>query len=169
MPSVNQYCQVSTQEKMRMELEETRLAFQNLLRSLSESDLHRRVPNLQLFYPKMKIGLLLLHVSWYPKFFPRYVTCVRKGKGFANFPKLIFKLMDLIVPRVMTFKDTRESVAQQYDAAHKIALEALEIVEEHEWDMGAKFHGEYKTLRKIFHFHAEHFAEHAADIKRALG
>ncbi|MEW6738004.1 MAG: hypothetical protein AB1489_42395, partial [Acidobacteriota bacterium] len=166
--NVNESKNVTTRESFRTELEAIYCDYYRLLNSFCDRDWHFLVPHPRRFFPKVKVGALMLHISVHPKLIPEFVDGVRKGKGFANYPKFAFSLLEFFVPRLTVFKDTRASVAEKYDQAHQLASEVLDSIEEHEWNMGANFLGDYWTLRKVFHFHREHFDDHASQIRRAL-
>jgi len=153
---------------VREELESTRSEFHALLNSIPEQYWMKKSYHPNPLFASMSIGQALLHVSWYPKFIPRFVEGARKGEGFGNLPKFIFALATIIVPRVVSFKDTPEAVRNKYDQSHAIAISTLDTIQEDEWDKGAKFHNEYRTIRRVFQYHTEHFEEHAAEIREAL-
>lgn len=158
----------SVRESVHKELESTRSAFHALLNSIPEQYWTKKSYHPNPLFASMSIGQAMLHVSWYPKFIPRFVEAARKGKGFGNLPKFIFALATIIVPRVVSFKETRETVRHKYDQSHAIAISILDTIQEDEWNKGAKFHNEYRTILRVFKYHTEHFEEHAAEIREAL-
>jgi hypothetical protein len=158
----------SVRESVRQELESTRSAFHALLNSVPDEDWMRKSYHPNPLFASMSIGQAMLHVTWYPKYIPRFVEAARAGKGFGNLPKFIFALATIIIPRVVSFKETREGVRQKYDQSHAIAISVLDTIREDEWDKGAKFHNEYRTILRVFKYHVEHFQEHAAEIQEAL-
>jgi hypothetical protein len=153
---------------VREELEATRSAFHSLLDSIPEEYWVRKAYHPNPLFASMSIGQAMLHISWYPKFIPRFVEGARQGKGFGNLPKFFFALATIVIPRVVSFKETREGVRLKYDQSHAIAISTLDTIQDDEWDKGAKFHNEYRTIRRIFKYHIEHFEEHAAEIRAAL-
>lgn len=155
-------------ESVREELESTRNAFHALLDAIPDECWLKKSYHPNPLFASMSIGQAMLHVSWYPKFIPRFVEGARQGKGFGNLPKFIFALMTMIVPRVVSFKETREGVRLKYDQSHAIAVSVLDTIQDDEWDKGAKFNNEYRTIRRVFKYHTEHFEEHALEIREAL-
>lgn len=156
-------------ENFRAEWEETQRSFHELLNSLTDADLHKRMVFLNRpLYPRMKVGLMMLHLSFYPSIVPRFVESVRNGTGVANLPKSFFKAMEYVVPRFMSFKGTRELIAQKYDEGHQLAIATLETIRDDEWDQGVRIHSEYQTMRHIFQYHPDHFREHGPEVKQTL-
>lgn len=158
----------SISESVREELESTRKAFHSLLDSIPEEYWMKKSFHPNPLFASMSIGLAMLHVTWYPKSIPRFVEGARASKGFGNIPKFIFALATIIIPRMVKFRETRDSVRLKYDQSHEIAISTLNAIKADEWDKGAKFHNEYRTIRRIFGYHTEHFEEHAAEVREAL-
>ncbi len=74
----------------------------------------------------------------------------------------------LIVP--LSYRSaTRASLASDYEQAHAALLKVLRELPEEAWSRGAHFPRQYRTVEQMAHRPTEHFAEHAAHLRRVLG
>ena len=150
-------------EAVRAELEATRTAFHDLLKSLSPEDWKRKSGN-----SAWTVGQLMWHIPWATGYLPRVVAACRKGKGF-NPPAWLMDPVNVLVTRLGSRGATPESVAAKYDATHATLIACLEGVKDSEWQLSVRSFGDRYTIESAFHGVAEHFREHEADIRKGLG
>jgi len=153
---------------LHAELEATRQAFHILLDSLAPADWTR--PSLN---PAWTIGEVLWHITGYLFMIPQQLMWLQTG----TFPdQSQWSADDLNRGNVKQTRagaqaQTLGTIAQAYEEGHARTLAALRSVCDDEWpigvrmvDMGSTFTGEYRTIERLFRYHARHFAEHAAQI-----
>lgn len=150
-------------EAVRAELEATRTAFHDLLKSLSPEDWKKKSGN-----PAWSVGQLMWHIPWATGYVPRVVNACRQGKGF-NPPAWLMDPVNVLITRVGSRGATSKSVAAKYDAVHAAIIACLEGVQDGEWQMSVRSFGERYTVESAFHGAAGHFREHEADIRKGLG
>jgi hypothetical protein len=155
---------VPDKERIRADLEATRKAYHELLKSLSSEDWNKKTPN-----ESWRVGQLMWHVAWGLGFFPRGVERCRKGDGFRP-PGWIVNTANMLLTRINSRGATKEGVARTYDANHAALLECLAGVQDDEWPKGAVSpFGQYLTVEEIFSVPWQHLEEHGKDIRAGLG
>ncbi|TET99610.1 MAG: DinB family protein [Dehalococcoidia bacterium] len=150
-------------EAIRAEVQTTRAAYHELLRSLSPDDWNKKSAN-----PAWSVGQLMWHVAWGDSYALRGVADCKRGRGF-NPPQFITNTVNMLITRWGARRATPQSVAEKYDAAHTAILAALDEVQDDEWDKGAKMFGEFETVESVLRSPVSHFKEHKADILKGLG
>lgn len=149
------------------ELENVKSEFLQLLAAIPDKDWNRRLPG-ERWTAKQE----LRHVAQALSVLPADMRRAATGHGgwlLANTP---VRLRDwangyLIIP-LISRKETRASIAAEYEQAHAALLDLLAPLPGETWSKGAKF-GEYRTVEQIAHHPAEHFAEHKVHLRRVLG
>ncbi len=150
------------QDTIRAELAESRQRFHVLLDSLSDADLQRKSTN-----PAWTNGEMLAHIIYWLGYTPRAVKYVRRHRGIRHLPPFLFDWLNIRLTRYAARNMTRQALAERYERAYEATLHVLESVQPHEWTQGAYFIGnEYRTIEIIIRSHAQHFTEHAAQIRR---
>jgi hypothetical protein len=156
---------VPDREAIRSELEATRIAFQEVVGELAESEWRRKSAT-----TAWTIGELLMHLTQSLETVPDQVESARKGKDFMNLPLFIFNPIKVLVVRLMARKETLRSIGARYNAAHEAALKVLDGVQDDEWKQGANCFGEgYWTIEFMFHEPTVHLQEHAEHVRQSLG
>lgn len=151
-------------EAIRAELAATRTAFHDLVDTLSPEDWGRSTNN-----PAWTVGHLLDHLVSSLELLPREVAHARQGKGMYNLPPFLRDRLSAWLTRWSARRESLSTVAQRYDQAYAAALQALDQVQDDEWQRGAQFWGEgFLDIEGLFRAQARHFAEHSADIAAAL-
>ena len=153
---------VPDREAVRAELEATRTAFHELLKSLSPEDWKRKSGN-----RAWTVKQLLWHIPWATGYVPRVVNDCRQGKGF-NPPAWLMDPVNVLITRIGSRGATPQSVADKYAAGHAALISCLEGVRDDEWQKGVTTYGNYNTIASNFHNVTEHFKEHEADILKGL-
>ncbi len=150
-----------SKDAIKQEMEATRAAFHELVASLSADDFKKKGGT-------WSNGQLLWHVAWGAEFVPDGVRRCRTGKNLP-LPRGLFDVLNPWVTRWGSRGATPESVTKKLDAALDKALEVLATVKDDEWTKGAKIAGTDETVEHVLHQPTVHFAEHKADILKALG
>ena len=145
---------------LRAELERTRREFHDLLASTPECEWKQERGN-----ESWNVGQLLYHIAYTVGFTADGVQRSRQGKGF-NPPSFLTNLLNEWSTKWGARTATRESIGRRYDDAHAKIVAALDTVKEDEWQKGATFFGRFLTVEGQFCSVAEHFKEHAPQIRR---
>ncbi len=152
---------------MEGELEGVRLEFLRLLHEISDSDWDRRLPG-EGWTARQEMA----HVTQVLQLMPGGIRRAATGRRYSVLsvvPEPLRRWANgyFIVP--LTYRSaTRASLATAYDQAHATLLEVLRELPEEAWSRGAYFPREYRTVEQMAHRPAEHFAEHAAHLRRVL-
>ena len=156
---------IADREAIRAELEATRRAYQELVKSISPDEWRKKSAN-----PGWRVGQILWHLAWGAGYFPRGVEECRKGKA-RNPPTWIMNPMNKLITRIGSRGATPQRVLEKYDASHVRILACLDGVQDAEWNKGVKplgAFGVYKTVESVLHSVTLHFKEHEADILKGL-
>jgi DinB superfamily len=156
---------IPDREAIRAELEATRLAYHDLVKSISPDEWKTKSAN-----PSWRVGQILWHLAWGAGYFPRGVEECRNGKD-RNPPTWIMNPMNKLITRIGSRGATPQSVLSKYDANHARILACLDGVQDDEWNKGVKplgAFGVYKTIESVFHSVSMHFREHEADTLQGL-
>jgi hypothetical protein len=150
-------------EAIRAELEAMKIAYHELLDSLSAEDWKQKTAN-----PSWNVRQLMWHIAWGNSFTMQGVDQCRKGNGF-NPPMAIVNPLNALWTRINSRSATPESVAKTYDDVHAKILACLDTVQDDEWQQGTRSFGNDMTIESCFHEAKSHFGEHSADILKGLG
>jgi DinB superfamily len=156
---------IPDRDAIRAELEATRLAYHNLVKSIPPDEWKMKSAN-----PGWRVGQVLWHLAWGAGYFPRGVDECRKGKD-RNPPTWIMNPMNKLITRIGSRGATPTSVLDKYDVNHARILACLDGVQDDEWNKGVKplgAFGAYKTIESVFHSVSTHFREHETDIRQGL-
>jgi hypothetical protein len=153
-------------EAIRKELETTKARFHQLLQSIPEGDLTRKSTN-----PAWTVAQVLYHMSVALRFLPSDIALIRRSGRMPKPPAFVFHTFNVWLARWGARKASHDSLAAQYDQAHARTVEALESIEEDEWQKGADYPGwdpmleGHVTIEELFHYPTRHFEAHAQEIR----
>ncbi|MDQ2691733.1 MAG: DinB family protein [Chloroflexota bacterium] len=165
---------MTIKDELRAELIETRQAYHELLAQIPDEAFSRRSDN-----PAWTIGEVLFHMSLAPRF---VVTDLRfiisrpwLGKAFAALvPIALFNRLNEFLTRFGSRNLNRTFLAEQYDRAHKRALESLEALQEADFGKSVRYPGYdarlsgQVTVERLYRYLKLHFEAHAAQIRERL-
>ena len=126
--------QADQHEQIRSKLEDTRRAFHSLLDQLTIEDLNK--PSLN---PIWSIKEVLYHMSFAPQNLPLDVWMIRHLNWVPKIPAGPFNRLNTYLTRQGGRNATRETIAAAYDGAHQRTLNALETVQDDEWQKGVNY------------------------------
>ena len=158
----------SPREALREELEATRQAYHELLASIPDDAWNRPTAN-----PKWNVRQMMFHITMAPRFLPADIAMLRRGRT-PTVPSWLFNLVNEALTGFAGKRQTRASLAAEYDKRHAIVMKLLDAIRPHEWSLSAKYPNINRNLRgtqsiaSMFHYLTVHFEEHAADVRRAL-
>jgi hypothetical protein len=82
-----------------------------------------------------------------------------------NIPKWLADPASYWYIRLIARNSTPQSIRRRYDAAMDAVLEALAMVPDSDWELGADFYGEgFHTVADLFRAPAKHLAEHTTGM-----
>lgn len=146
-------------ESIRQGLEATRAAYHELLASLSADDWRSKSGN-----PHLTVKQLMWHIAWAMGWISRSVDAVKRGRGLGV-PRFLIDPGRLLAMRWLARGATPEAAARAYDAGHTALLQRLDALRDEDWARSARRFGEVRSVEWYFRHVAEHFAEHAADVR----
>lgn len=149
-------------DAIRSELEATRAAYHELLRSLSNDDWSKQSGN-----PEMTVKELMWHVAWATSWMASSVDAVKSGKS-TRIPSFLVEPGRKLAMRWLARSATPERAAQKYDEAHATLLSKLDSVRDDDWSREATRFGEVRSVGWYFGHVREHFNEHARDVRAVL-
>ena len=161
-------------DRLRREIEDTRLAFHRLLDSLPDEAFSLPSGN-----PAWTIGQVLYHMSLAPRFMVLDVQMVGGQRWLYRivpriFPKRLFDWLNARLTRLGAGSPSRQFLAAEYDRANATILKVLESLSAEElsrhmpypdWD--PLLTGEV-SMEYLFGYVKRHFDSHAAQIRQAL-
>ena len=156
-------------EEIRAELEATRSSFHDLLNSLSDADWQKPSGN-----PAWTTGQLMYHMTFAPRMVPSDVRLIRRMGWTPKPPAFLFNGLNILLTRWGARKHTPQSLGGAYDAAHQVALDLLDTIQDDEWDKGMEYPGwdplldGYVTIERLFHYLSLHFEVHAEQVREGL-
>jgi hypothetical protein len=165
---------MTPREELRREIEETQVAFQQLLDSIPEAAFGLPSDN-----PAWTVGEVLYHMSVAPRFVGLDVKMIVRQnwvyRGVAVVvPRALFDWLNKKLTRFGARKLSREFLALEYDKAHQSALRALDAVSDPDFekqlyypDWDPLLSGEV-TLERLFHYVKAHFDSHAGRIRQIV-
>lgn len=158
----------TTGETLRQELKETRLAYHALLAAIPDSAWDNPTPN-----PAWNVRQMMFHITLALRFLPGDIALLRRGHSL-KVPPWLFNRVNEWYTGWAGNRQTRSSLAAEYDRHHESALALLDTIEPDEWMLA----GEYpdinqnlqgtQTIADMFHYLTVHFEEHAADVRQSL-
>jgi hypothetical protein len=147
-------------EALREELERTRTLFFDLASQTNGSNWNNQSGN-----PAWTVGNVMGHIVMVFGAIPMKMERLRKGKGIPGLPKFLFDPLNSVSTRMATRKYNPDNIRTAYDEAHQKALATLEGIQDHEWELAARFFGEHQDTAELFHYHAKHVREHEPDVR----
>jgi hypothetical protein len=150
-------------ETLRAELEATRIAYHQLLETLTDEDWERQSGN-----TRLTVGELMSHLAVDVGFMTRMVEWAIAGRS-VDPPRWLFAWLNPIRARWGARRATRHTVGAAYDRGHAALCAVLDRIQDDEWEKAAVFLGRYTTVAGVFRLPDKHFEQHAADIERGLG
>lgn len=158
----------STRETLRRELEATRLAYHELLADIPEAAWDRPTAN-----PAWTVRQMMFHMTLALRFLPADIALMRGGR-VPPIPTWLFNRANEWFTRLAAKRQTRASLAAEYDKRHESIMALLQTIEPHEWtvavqypDINRNLQG-MRTIADMFRYITVHFNEHAADVRPAL-
>jgi hypothetical protein len=149
---------------IKAQIEKTRASFHALVASLSDVDLERKHRG-----SPWTVGSLLTHCVSAMEIVPRELECVRKGRNFYALPHWLFNPIRLWQARFSAVGQSPGKLIERYNTACALALQALDTVQDDEWQKSARFYDEgVWTIHRIFELQPQHLAEHADEIRAIL-
>ena len=150
------------------ELEAVRLAFLRLLREIPEGDWDRPLPGggwtakQQMVHMTQVVGVLPAGIERAVKGGRRSMLAfVPEGlRGWVN--------GHILIP-LLARHATPQSVAEDYEKAHATLVRLLEGLPGEAWSKGTSYPRKYRTVEQMAHRPAEHFEQHAVELRRILG
>ena len=151
-------------QTIRSEFETSHANFLRLLETLSETDWKRKSAN-----RAWDVGELMGHMTQYLDVaLPMLVQNARKGKAM-RLPKALANRINVMMARSYARKLSRQTIAQRYETAQRAALALLDGVKDEEWGLSTCFpDGERITIEGLFRRPAQHFEEHAQQVRLGL-
>ena len=117
-------------------LETTRLAYHELLASLSPDDWARKSAN-----PELTVKELMWHMAWAMGWMARSIDSVKRGKSL-HLPSFLVDPGRKLAMRWLARRATPETAAQRYDEGHAALLSRLDATLDHEWRLQASRFGD---------------------------
>jgi hypothetical protein len=158
---------------IRTQLDETRAAFHTLLDEIPADAWERPSRN-----PAWNIREMAYHITIAVNLLPQDIKMIRRGGLLARLtkiPPVLFNWLNERLTRRAARRQTKEAIAQRYDAAHESVLQLLATIGEDEWEKTAVYPnlneympGGEHTLAMMFDYLTLHFQEHARDIRANL-
>lgn len=162
---------MSIRDNLRIEIEETRRSFHQLLERIPDEALGLPSGN-----PAWTIGEELYHMSIAPRMLGTDVKMILNQNWFyrlipAIIPKSLFDWLNKNLTKFGARNLTREFIAAEYDKAHSATLKSLDEINEEDFmkklnypDWDPLLSGEV-TLERLFHYVKLHFEVHAVQIR----
>jgi hypothetical protein len=148
------------------ELESVKNEFLQLLAAIPEEEWGRRMPG-EHWTAKQELA----HIAQALQTIPGSILRATTGHGGAlmAFTPVALRIWanGYIVIPVASRKETRASIAAEYEKAHTALVDLLATLPEEAWSKGTRY-GEYMTVEQMAHRPMEHLAEHAAHLRRML-
>lgn len=165
---------MSLKDELRLEMEQTRRDFHHLLDSVPEALYTCPSDN-----PAWTIREVLFHISLVPRFLSidlqRMIVQAWLARllGFI-FPRSAFDRLNEYLTRRWARNASRETLALEYDKAHRHALRVLDRISESDFQRTLKYPsydpllGEMVTVEGLFRYIKTHFDAHAEQITLLL-
>lgn len=155
-------------ESIREELEILRLRFFQLLREIPDENWNIHPPG-----EDWTIKQEMFHIVQVVNLLPKGIKNASEGgkrSMLAIVPTNLRSWVNghIVIP--FTARNaTRQSVAEEYDKAHKALLDTLEKIPEEAWSKGIPYPKKYRTIEQMAHRPLEHFEEHLKHLQNVLG
>lgn len=154
---------------LRQELEAGRAAYHALLAAIPDDAWERPSAN-----PAWNVRQMMFHSSMALRFLPLDVRAIRQGRAIKP-PMALFHFVNKWFTRLAAWRQTRASLAAEYDRQHAKILALLETLSPDDLALGAAYPpvddsltGGWRTIADMIRYAAQHGAQHAADVRAAL-
>ena len=149
---------------LRLRLEQSKAAFQQLLGSLSDKDLRINRGS------GWSVGEVATHVVGSMEDAPALISALRRENNRLNLPPRVSEPLK----RVFTWSTARgatvEGLSGRFDFACRRVMDLIDTIAPGEWERGGHAYGEgYWTVEHAFLCRAEHIEEHIRQIKTLVG
>ena len=157
------------QQELRAELEQTRRDFHQLLSQIPADKLDAPSTN-----PAWTIREVLYHMSLAPRNLPADVRMIRHLKRVPRIPAGPFNRLNTYLTRRGARNLDKSALADRYDQAHQRTMQALDSIQEEEWDFGVQYPdwdpmlSGFVTIERLFHYIRQHYIAHAEEVLDAL-
>src|SRR5438270_5610803 len=152
---------------IRRDLAETHAAYVELVGQIGDAHWKQRSGN-----AAWTCGQLAWHIPTSMAFQIGQIGSAKKKGNGLNLPPflmpVLYKVSEMRV-KVASRKATPASVLADFDAGMTRLLALLEATDDASLMTNAKSLGETRTIAGMFQVPVEHFAEHAADVRKVLG
>ena len=146
-------------------LEISRVAFQQLLASLTEADLLVNRPG-----SAWSVRQVAVHLISSIERTPDLIASLRRGSNYLNLPPPIAEVVKRLYTWWAARKATKEDLMRRFDTACPPVLALVETIRPNEWDQGAYAYGEgHWTVEHAFLHQREHVQAHIRQIRQLLG
>ena len=146
-------------------LEISRVAFQQLLGSLTEADLFVKQPG-----SVWSVREVAVHLISSIEHTPDLIARLRRGSDYLNLPQPIAEAVKRLYTWWAARNATKEDLIRRFDAACPPVLALVETIRRNEWDEGAYAYGEgHWTVEHAFLHQREHVEAHIRQIQQVLG
>jgi hypothetical protein len=164
----------TTRDRLRREIEDTRLAFHRLLDTIPDEAFFLPSGN-----PAWTVGQVLYHMSFAPRFMVLDVQMIGGQRWIYRlvprlFPKRLFDWLNARMTRVAAGTPTRAFVSTEYEQAHASIRKVLESLSEKDLAKHAPYpdwdpllSGEV-AMEYLFGYIKRHFDSHAVQIRQVL-
>jgi hypothetical protein len=165
---------MTIKQSLRQEVEETQVAFHELLVSIPDETLGLPSDN-----PAWTIGEVLYHMSIAPKMLGTDAKMILKQNWLykiipAIIPKRLFDWLNKHLTKWGARKLSREFLRNEYDKANNATLKALDAIKEADFkkkliypDWDPLLSGEV-TLERLFRYVKVHFDSHSEEIRKRI-
>jgi hypothetical protein len=156
---------LSRHDIFRSHLTDIRHGYQTLLGSMTWAEWQTPAKT-----SKWTVGEMMVHLYLRLASIPAAINGIRMGKGYMNMPFFMREYIQFWHVKTNAGKWTPRSLSSAYEDAYGRAVEALEVVGEEEWWLGAEVWGEGETtIIGLFESQPDYFASHLYEVRVALG
>lgn len=154
-------------ETVREELEILRLRFFHLLRKIPDENWNTRLPG-----EDWTIKQEMVHIVQAVGLLPKGIQNANEGGRRSLLVIVPTSLRSwinghIVIPLIAR-SATHQSIADEYDKAHKALLDTLEKIPEEAWSKGMPYPKKYRTIEQMAHRPLEHFEEHLKHLQNVL-
>lgn len=165
---------MNTRELLQQEIESTRAEYHRLLDSLPEEALSLPSDN-----PAWDIRQVLYHIAIIPRYMIVEVVMIRKQVWLYQLlprliPRSLFDWLNARLTRLGARGKSRQNLAEVYDRSYKAALQALDSVNDEDFDKSLYYPlwdpllaGDV-SVEYLFGYIKRHFDSHTAQIQKAF-
>jgi hypothetical protein len=113
-------------------------------------------------------------MSLAPRNLPADVRMIRHLKRVPRIPAGPFNRLNTYLTRRGARNLDKSALADKYDQAHQRTMQALDSIQEEEWDLGVQYPdwdpmlSGFVTIERLFHYIRQHFNAHTEEVLDAL-